>query len=62
MKTKFACLTLASAIVLASRVAPLRAQFASVTNINSNNVSAYSIGSDGALTPFPGWRFETPHA
>jgi hypothetical protein len=60
MKTKFAQLTLASAIVLASPVAPLRAQFAYVTNINSNNVLACSIGSDAALTPFPGCRFATP--
>src|SRR5260221_7232456 len=29
--------------------APLRAQFAYVANIGSNNVSAYSIGANGAL-------------
>src|SRR5260221_213054 len=37
--------------------APLRAQFAYVANITSNNVSAYSIGSNGALTPVPGSPF-----
>jgi hypothetical protein len=37
--------------------APLRAQFAYVANDSSNNVSAYSIGSNGALTPAPGSPF-----
>jgi hypothetical protein len=37
--------------------APLRAQFAYVANFLSNNVSAYSIGSSGALTPIPGSPF-----
>src|ERR1700733_3725837 len=37
--------------------APLRAQFAYVANDSSNNVSAYSIGSNGALTPVPGSPF-----
>ena len=36
---------------------PLRAQFVYVTNETSNNVSAYSIGADGALTPVPGSPF-----
>jgi hypothetical protein len=37
---------------------PLRAQFAYVTNWGtSNNVSAYSIGANGALTPVPGSPF-----
>ena len=36
---------------------PLRAQFAYVTNGGGNNVSAYSIGSNGALTPVPGLTF-----
>ena len=30
--------------------APLRAQFVYVVNLHSNNVSAYSIGANGALT------------
>jgi hypothetical protein len=33
--------------------APLHAQFAYVANEGSNNVSAYSIASNGALTPVP---------
>ena len=37
--------------------APLRAQFAYVANLSSNNVSAYSIGANGALTPVPGSPF-----
>ena len=37
--------------------APLRAQFAYVANGTSNNVSAYSIGANGALTPVPGSPF-----
>ena len=37
--------------------APLRAQFAYVANDSSNNVSAYSIGANGALTPVPGSPF-----
>jgi DNA-binding beta-propeller fold protein YncE len=37
----------------------LRAQFAYVVNALSNNVSAYSIGSNGALTPVPGSPFAT---
>ncbi len=36
---------------------PLRAQFAYVANGDSNNVSAYSIGADGFLTPVPGSPF-----
>jgi 6-phosphogluconolactonase len=36
---------------------PLRAQFAYVANENSNNVSAYSIGADGALTQVTGSPF-----
>jgi 6-phosphogluconolactonase (cycloisomerase 2 family) len=38
---------------------PLRAQFAYVANFGfgANNVSAYSIGADGALTPIPGSPF-----
>src|SRR5260370_35758957 len=34
--------------------APLRAQFAYVANGSSSNVSAYSIGANGALTPVTG--------
>ena len=37
--------------------APLRAQFAYVANFQSANVSAYSIGVNGALTPVPGSPF-----
>src|SRR5260370_1951714 len=36
---------------------PVRAQFAYVANVASNNVSAYSIGAGGALTPLPGSPF-----
>src|SRR3984957_13453286 len=36
---------------------PLRPQFAYVANFYSNLVSAYSIGSNGALTPVPGSPF-----
>jgi DNA-binding beta-propeller fold protein YncE len=57
MKTKFVRLILGTAIALASPLAPLRAQFAYVANLNSNNVSAYSIGSGGVLTPVPGSPF-----
>jgi len=40
--------------------APLRAQFAYVTNVGSNTVSAYSIDrKTGALTPVPGSSFAT---
>jgi hypothetical protein len=38
-------------------VTPLRARFAYVTNGGGNNISAYSIGSNGALTPVPGSPF-----
>jgi hypothetical protein len=37
--------------------APLRAQFVYVANFSSSNVSAYSIGANGALTPVPGSPF-----
>jgi len=57
MKTKLVRLILGTAIALASPLAPLRAQFAYVANLNSNNVSAYSIGSGGVLTPVPGSPF-----
>ena len=33
------------------------AKFAYVVNMGSNSVSAYSIGSNGALTPIPGSPF-----
>jgi hypothetical protein len=36
---------------------PLRAQFAYVANESSNNVSAYRIGADGALTQLSGSPF-----
>jgi hypothetical protein len=38
---------------------PLRAQFAYVANGPGNNVSAYSIGADGALTQLSGSPFAT---
>ena len=58
MRTKFARLTLGAFFVLAiALVPPLRAQFAYVANASGNNVSAYSIGADGALTPVPGSPF-----
>src|SRR5260221_6488009 len=57
MKTKFVSFVLGTAIGLASALVPLRAQFAYVVNVLSNNVSAYSIGSNGALTPVPGSPF-----
>jgi hypothetical protein len=37
--------------------APLRAQFTYVANQSGDNVSAYSIGANGALTPVPGSPF-----
>jgi len=37
---------------------PLRAQFVYVANLNSNNISAYSIVADGSLTPVPGSPFK----
>src|SRR5260370_10401282 len=36
---------------------PLRAQFVYVANHGNNNVSAYRIAADGALTPVPGSPF-----
>jgi hypothetical protein len=36
---------------------PLRAQFVYVLNGSSNDLSAYSIGANGALTPVPGSPF-----
>jgi Lactonase, 7-bladed beta-propeller len=40
-------------------VAPLHAQFAYVANLVSNDVSAYSIASNGVLAPVPGSPFAT---
>jgi 6-phosphogluconolactonase len=57
MKTKVVRLILGAAIALASPLATVHAQFAYVANLNSNNVSAYSIGSGGVLTPIPGSPF-----
>jgi DNA-binding beta-propeller fold protein YncE len=57
MKTKFVSFVLGTAIGLASALVPLRAEFAYVVNALSNNVSGYSIGSNGALTPVPGSPF-----
>jgi hypothetical protein len=44
----------ALAVCLVLLAVPLRAQFVYVTNQSSGNVSAYSIGPNGALTPVPG--------
>ena len=38
-------------------VTSLQAQFAYVANSGDNTISAYSIGSNGALTPVPGSPF-----
>jgi 6-phosphogluconolactonase len=57
MRTKFVRLILGTAIALVSQLAPLHAQFAYVANLDSNNVSAYRIGSGGVLTPVPGSPF-----
>jgi 6-phosphogluconolactonase len=46
--------TLAGFVVMA---APLHAQFVYVANTNSNNVSGYSLGANGALTPVSGSPF-----
>jgi 6-phosphogluconolactonase (cycloisomerase 2 family) len=45
------------AVAAASLAAPLQAQFVYVTNFGSNDVSAYSIGATGTLTPVPGSPF-----
>src|SRR6201989_2750296 len=45
------------AICFVCLAAPLRPQFAYVANFQSANVSAYSIGANGALTPVPGSPF-----
>src|SRR5260221_11944158 len=45
------------AIGLVSLAAPFRAQFAYVPNVGSNNVSAYRIGANAALTPVAGAPF-----
>ena len=37
--------------------APLRAQFVYVANLESSNISAYSMGAHGVLTPVPGSPF-----
>jgi hypothetical protein len=42
---------------LVALVTPLRAQFVYVANQGSGNVSAYSIGPNGALTLVPGSPF-----
>ena len=42
--------------------APLRAQFVYVVHLQDNNVSAYSIGANGALTPVPGSPFAAGNA
>jgi Lactonase, 7-bladed beta-propeller len=45
------------AVGLVWLAAPLRAQFAYVPNVGSNNVSAYRIGANGALMPVAGSPF-----
>src|ERR1700722_6093345 len=54
-------LSLFSMLVIASvcLALPLRAQFAYVVNESGNNVSAFSIGAKGTLTPVPGSPFLT---
>jgi 6-phosphogluconolactonase len=56
MKIKMAILALGTFFGLAVALVPLRAQFAYVANQNGT-VSAYSIGSNGSLTPVPGSPF-----
>src|SRR5260370_2613698 len=55
----FRALPLAASFILLT--APLRGEFAYVANVKSNTVSAYSVGSNGALTPVPGSPFATGH-
>ena len=57
MKTNFASFALGTFLGLAVAVVPSRAQFVYVTSDFPNNVSAYSIASNGALTPVPGSPF-----
>jgi 6-phosphogluconolactonase len=45
------------AIGLLCLTPPLRAQFVYTANETSNNISAYRIGANGALTPVPGSPF-----
>ena len=47
------------AIGLALLPASLRAEFVYVANFISNDVSVYTIGTNGALTPVPGSPFPT---
>jgi hypothetical protein len=56
-----ACFKLCSlvAIGLTLLAQPLRAEFVYVINLESNNVSAYRIGKNGALTPVVGSPFPT---
>lgn len=62
-------LTVVSAVLsvlFAGPSAPVEAQsgpsgLAYVTNVNSDNVSAYAIDATGALTPAPGSPFATGH-
>jgi DNA-binding beta-propeller fold protein YncE len=49
----------AVAISFGFLAAPLRAQFAYVANGAGNNLSAFSIAANGALTPVPGSPFVT---
>jgi DNA-binding beta-propeller fold protein YncE len=55
--TVLSALTLSFVLLECKQAAPLRPQFAYVTNSYSNLVSAYSIGTNGALTPVPGSPF-----
>jgi hypothetical protein len=50
-------LAIGSVLLECKPAAPLRLQFAYVANFCSNLVSAYSVGSNGALTPVPGFPF-----
>jgi 6-phosphogluconolactonase len=52
-----------SACVVGSVVlaAPVRAEFAYVSNVHDSTISAYSVGVDGALTQISGSPFTTPN-
>ncbi len=56
---RFAIVSALSAAAFLAMAAPLNAQFVYVANANSNNISGYSLGANGALTPVPGSPFAT---
>ena len=57
--SRLGCFKLLSILTLGFGLltAPLRAQFLYTANFNDSTVSAFSIGSNGALTPVPGSPF-----